>query len=162
MRLVLCFWTFLVGVSAGAQHFEIHTVNDTVSLLTLTTAGQTDTLRLNFPVYKFCTGDLNGDGIDEALVGVVKSTRFYHIADRRLFIFKNYDGYIRTLWRGSRVGRNLIDFKVVDDKIRCLMQMEDDNFSIADFSLARFGLQFERFIIENASEQDAFSSFNNE
>ena len=33
--------------------------------------------RLPYPVYRLVTGDINGDGKDEAIVGVIKPTRFY-------------------------------------------------------------------------------------
>ena len=33
--------------------------------------------RLPYPVYQFQTGDVNGDGSTDAMVGVIKSTRFY-------------------------------------------------------------------------------------
>ena len=44
--------------------------------------------RLPYPVYQFQTGDVDGDGRADAMVGVVKSTRFYPEKARRLFIFK--------------------------------------------------------------------------
>ena len=44
--------------------------------------------RLPYPVYQFQTGDVDGDGRVDAMVGVVKSTRFYPEKARRLFIFK--------------------------------------------------------------------------
>ena len=65
----LCLLMVLSGVvSAGAQHFRLQTVHDSLSLLTLTTAGETDTLSLPYPVYRFATGDLTGDGKEEAVV----------------------------------------------------------------------------------------------
>lgn len=149
----------LAGKEAVAQHFQLETVHDSLSLLTLTTDGVTDTLELHFPVYRYCTADLTADGLEEAVVGVVKPTRFYHDDGRRLFIFKNYGGQIRTLWRGSRIGGKLIDFKALNGIIRCLMRMKDDHYAVADFSMARFGLQFQHFVIDNASEAEARSAF---
>ncbi len=160
MRIALCILICLTtGRAARAQHFDIVTVHDSLSLLTLSSAEQTDTLELPYQVYRFCTSDLNGDGKEEALVGVVKPTRFFAQADRRLFILKNYDGHIRTLWRGSRIGRRLIDFRAKGMKIRCLMQMSGERYAVGDFSLARFGLRFEKFIIEDASEEEGRRAF---
>ena len=51
--------------------------------------------RLPYPVYRLVTGDINGDGKDEAIVGVIKPTRFYPQPARRLFIFKQINGKIR-------------------------------------------------------------------
>lgn len=72
--------------------------------------------RLPYPVYRFCTGDVNGDGSPDALVGVVKRTRFHHEMGRRIFIFKQVDGKVRPLWMGSKLGGILQDFRVVEDE----------------------------------------------
>lgn len=159
MRLALCILMLMVGRAAGAQQFQLLAVHDSLSLLILSSETLSDTLRLPYPVYRFCTGDINGDGLEEALVGVVKSTRYYAEKERRLFILKNHGGRIRNLWRGSRVGRRLIDFKLAGQDIRCLMQMNGNRYSVADFTLARFGLQFLRFIIRDTSEEDARKMF---
>ncbi len=146
-------------VSAGAQHFRLQTVHDSLSLLTLTTAGEIDTLPLPYPVYRFATGDLTGDGKEEAVVGVVKSTRFFADSAPRLFILKNYEGHIRTLWRGSRIGGRLIDFRIVGSRIRCLMQMGENQYSVGDFHVGRFGLRFDKFVIEGVSKENALPAF---
>lgn len=160
MRLVLCILISLTtGGAALAQRFQLVNVHDSLSLLILSSAEQTDTLELPYQVYRFCTADLNGDGKEEALVGVVKSTRFFAEPDRRLFILKNYEGYIRTLWRGARIGRRLVDFRAKDKTIRCLMQMNGERYAVADFSLGRFGLRFEKFIIEDVSEEEGRRAF---
>ena len=71
--------------------------------------------RLPYPVYQFQTGDVDGDGRADAMVGVVKSTRFYPEKARRLFIFKQVistaahsKGQVkaRPLWLGSEAGRH--------------------------------------------------------
>ena len=155
MRLVLCILICLTtGRDAVAQHFQLTSVHDSLFLLTLKTDLQTDTLELPYRVYRFCTADLDGDGKDEAIVGVVKSTRFFADPDRRIFLLKNYDGQIRTLWRGSRIGRRLVDFQANGGIIRCLMQMNGDRYSVADYSLSRFGLRFERYVVEETSEDE--------
>lgn len=159
-RIALC---ILISLSTGgavrAQRFEIVTVHDSLSLLILNTADHSDTLSLPYPVYQFCTADLTGDGLQEAVVGVEKPTRFYQTSDRRLFIFKNYEGHIRTLWRGSRIGKRLVDFRMSGGDIRCLMEMKGGRYAVADYTLGRFGLRFVRYLIENASESDARTAF---
>ena len=76
--------------------------------------------KLPYPVYQFQTGDVNGDGSEDAMVGVIKSTRFYPEKARRLFIFKQVNGKPRALWMGSKLGGILEDFRFVDGKIRAL------------------------------------------
>ena len=49
-----------------------------------------DEWRLPYPVYQFQTGDVDGDGSEDAMVGVIKKTRFYPLG-KRLFIFKQID-----------------------------------------------------------------------
>ena len=61
----------------AAQTFSIETVNDSLNYLTLKTDSTTDKWPLPYPVYRLDTADVNGDGRTEALVGVIKSTRFY-------------------------------------------------------------------------------------
>jgi hypothetical protein len=58
-----------------------------------------DVRRLDYPVYQFDCEDVNGDGIPEIAVGVIKTTRYDPVCRKRLFIFKLYEGrYIRQLW----------------------------------------------------------------
>ena len=72
--------------------------------------------RLPYPVYRFCTGDVNGDGSTDALVGVIKRTRFHRDMGRRIFIFKQVEGKVRPLWMGSKLGGILQDFRVIEDQ----------------------------------------------
>ena len=43
------------------------------------------------------TRDVNADGNEDILVGVVKKNRFDSVIGKRLFIFKNYEGYVRQI-----------------------------------------------------------------
>ena len=66
----------LLGTLAHAQTFSLQVENDSLAYLILRTDSTTDRWRLAFPVYQMCTGDVDDDGQQDALVGVVKSTRF--------------------------------------------------------------------------------------
>ena len=47
---------------------------------------------LSYPVYRFDCGDLTGDSCPEIAVGVIKTTRHDPTRDKRLFLFKLYQG----------------------------------------------------------------------
>ena len=86
----------IVGRTMAQQPltFELERVNDSLSWLCLYPKVQVNTeqkghknwwktrkaiakWKLPYPVYQLVTGDVNGDGKDEAIVGVIKPTRFY-------------------------------------------------------------------------------------
>ena len=88
--MVLGFW--LTSVDAFSQErggFSLEQKNDTLSILTLKTDSTCDRWELPYPVYQFATGDVDGDGSIDAMVGVIKSTRYFKEKGRRLSIFKN-------------------------------------------------------------------------
>jgi hypothetical protein len=146
--------------------------------------------RLPYPVYRFCTGDVNGDGSPDALVGVVKRTRFHHEMGRRIFIFKQIDGKVRPLWMGSKLGGILQDFRVVEDEspktnephktykpqkphkphkpykphtpctIRALETTADGRYVVSEYHWEGFGLAFDRFLIKNTDKETAYKYFN--
>jgi len=100
---------------------------------------------LRFPVYRFDYGDLNGNGQNEIVVGVTKKTRYWDEGNR-LFIYKLYNGrQIRPLWLGSRLGGDILDFRI-DRTITPaqIITTEDykDSIVTAVYSLGGFGLRF--------------------
>ena len=101
---------------------------------------------LRFPVYRFDYGDLNGNGVNEIVVGVTKKTRYWEEGNR-LFIYKLYNGrLIRPLWLGSRLGGDILDFHVNrSTKPAQIITTEDfkDSIVTAVYSLGGFGLRFE-------------------
>ena len=115
--------------------------------------------RLPYPVYQFQTGDVNGDGSEDAMVGVIKSTRFYPEKARRLFIFKQVNGKARALWMGSKLGGILEDFRFVDGKIRALESTTDSLYVVSDYKWDRFGMTFDHFIIKGVDQQTAIKAF---
>ena len=70
-----------------SQVFELRKENDSLYWLGVKGGSKGDEWRLAHPVYQFQTGDVDGDGSEDAMVGVIKKTRYYPMG-RRLFIFK--------------------------------------------------------------------------
>ena len=151
---------WLIATHAWGQRFSLEQKNDTLSFLTLKTDSTYDQWKLPYPVYQFCTGDVDGDGSIDAMVGVVKSTRYYKEKGRRLFIFKNYKGYVRPLWLGSKLGGILEDFRFKDGLIRSLERTTDGKYVVAEYRWAHFGMGFERFLAKNVTKEEALNIFN--
>ena len=114
---------------------------------------------LPYPVFQFQTGDVDADGSVDALVGVVKSTRFHHEVERRLFLFKMVRGKVRPLWLGSRLGGRLVDFRFADGRIRALESSGDTLYAVSDYRWQGFGPQFERFVVGPTDSSTAFKHF---
>ena len=110
-------------------------------------------------MYRFCTGDVDGDGSEDALVGVVKSTRYHKEIGRRLFIFHLVNGKARPLWMGSKLGGILQDFRFVDGFVRSLETTADGRYVVAEYRWDDFGLVFERFLVKNVDKETALSTF---
>jgi len=137
--------------------------------------------RLPYPVYRFLAGDVDGDGHTDALVGVVKPTRFDPRRARRLFIFKQVNGQVRPLWLGSRLGGTLEDFRYVGGsrhgpgdahsgrtrspgdarggRIRSLESTADGRYVVAEYRWSGFGMAFDHYIIKGVDRQTARRHF---
>jgi hypothetical protein len=120
--------------------------------------------KLDYPVFHFECADINADGTDDILVGVIKKTKFDSICRKRIFIFKLFEGYVRPLWLGSRVSQPLEDFKVIHSKpmniIRTIELEENGKYLIADYKWKGFGLTFVKYISRNVNLQQAIMIFN--
>ena len=145
---------------ADSAVFSLRQVNDTLHVLELSSKQQVSKWPLPYPVYQFQTGDVDGDGKTDAMVGVIKSTRYFPEKGRRLFIFKNYEGHVRALWLGSRLGGILQDFRFVDGLIRSLETTTDNHYVVAEYQWEHFGMGFRRFLAKNVSREEALQVFN--
>ena len=137
--------------SASAQSFTLKKEHDSLYWL--------NDWRLPYPVYQFQTGDLDGDGNEDAMVGVIKGTRFYPEKARRLFIFKQVKGKARPMWMGSKLGGILEDFRYHDGKIRALESTTDSLYVVSDYVWSGFGMKFDRFIIKGTDKQTALKTY---
>lgn len=160
MRTVLTIAFLTVfATMADAQRFSLQTVEENLSYLILEEGGTTDRWKLSFPIYQLCVGDVDGDGKEDVMVGVVKTTRFDPVEAKRLFIFKNHHGRIRALWMGSRLGGKLIDFRFKDGKVVTLQSDGCSRFAVVEHHWRDFGLGFTRFLVANVSQEEAIRAF---
>ena len=164
----------LLPYAGRAQAFELRQENDSLYWLTATGGNKADGWRLAYPVYQFQTGDVNGDGSEDAMVGVIKKTRYYPMG-RRLFIFKQIDGTnkkgepckkVRPLWLGSKLGGILEDFRFIAPadgdslgRIRALESTTDSLYVVSDYKWSGFGMKFDRFIIKGVDKETALRYF---
>ena len=137
--------------SASAQSFTLKKEHDSLYWL--------NDWRLPYPVYQFQTGDVDGDGNEDAMVGVIKGTRFYPEKARRLFIFKQVNGKARPMWMGSKLGGILEDFRYHEGKIRALESTTDSLYVVSDYVWSGFGMKFDRFIIKGTDKQTALKTY---
>ena len=115
--------------------------------------------KLPYPVYQYQTGDVDGDGHIDAIVGVIKSTRFYPEKARRIFIFKEINKKARPMWLGSKLGGILEDFRFVNGKIRALESTTDSLYAVSDYVWGGFGMKFDHFIIKGVDKQTALKTY---
>ena len=138
-------------LTCKAQSFELKKQNDSLYYL--------NGWRLPYPVYQYQTGDVDGDGIIDAIVGVIKSTRFYPEKAHRIFIFKQVNGKARPLWLGSKLGGILEDFHYIDGKIRALERTDDNQYVVSDYKWGGFGMAFDHYIIKGVNKETAIKTF---
>ena len=115
--------------------------------------------KLPYPVYQYQTGDVDGDGHIDAMVGVVKSTRYYPEKARRIFIFKEINKKARPMWLGSKLGGILEDFRFIDGKIRALESTSDSLYVVSDYVWGGFGMKFDHYIIKGVDKQTALKTY---
>ena len=169
------------------QTFELRQENDSLYWLGVKGGSKSDAWRLPYPVYQFQTGDVDGDGREDAMVGVIKGTRFYPEKARRLFIFKQIDGHkptgeackkARPLWLGSKLGGILEDFRFIvpadttdtantsdsanSDRrgiIRALESTTDSRYVVSDYVWSGFGMKFDHYSIKGVDKLTAIKTF---
>lgn len=141
-----------------AQNFTINQKSDSLWVLSLAenNGTVTGTWQLPYPVYRFATADIDGDGSVDAVVGVFKASRYFTIPSRRVFIFKNFGGKVRPLWLGSRLGGDLVDFSVVGNTIRAIEKTEQ-GYVVSDYTWKGFGMGFHSLVATCDTLDESFS-----
>lgn len=155
-----CLLIILLTIACHSSHSEgfrwdgglvrLDRIHDSLSFIRYERQGkELSTLRLPYPVYRFDWGDVNGDGVPEVAVGVIKATRFFPVPDKRLFLFKLYHGkLIRPLWLGSHVAYHLEDFCIERDSVPALIhtteRMTNDSIVHIFYRQQGFGIKFLR------------------
>ena len=137
--------------------FSLEQKHDSLYMLTLTTDSTCDRWTLPHPVYRMTTGDVDGDGSEDAVVGVIKPTRFHPEQGRRLFIFKNYHGLVRPLWLGSKLGGKLCDFRFCNGRVRSLEATDNGLYVVAEYRWSGFGFAFDRYIGKGVTRKEALT-----
>ena len=149
--MMLTFLLWVADLSCTAQNFELRKEHDSLYWL--------NDWRLPYPVYRFQTGDVDGDGREDAIVGVVKSTRFYPEKARRIFVFKQVNGKVRPMWLGSKLGGILEDFRYTNGKIRALESASNGLYAVSDYRWGGFGMTFDQYIIKGVNRETAIKTF---
>lgn len=149
--LILLLGLLVTGAVSSQSNFTLRKVNDSLYYL--------NDWRLPYPVYQFQTGDVDGDGREDAMVGVIKATRFYPEKARRLFIFKEVNGKARPMWLGSKLGGILEDFRFTEGRIRALESTADSLYVVSDYRWAGFGMTFDHHITEPTNKETAIKYF---
>jgi hypothetical protein len=151
-------------ISSRCQVFHVDSITPTLHYLVLTTDSTSDKWKLPYPTYRFETGDINGDGIVDAMVGVIKSTRYDKTMRRRIFIFKNYHGKIRALWLGTRLGGWLEDFRFIniggEPRIRSIERDGDNKYFVSEYRWNSFGMEYVRLLGKEKSKKEAINILN--
>ena len=158
-----------------SEAFELQKENDSLYWLVATGGDKVNGWRLAYPVYQFQTGDVNGDGSQDMMVGVIKKTRFYPMG-KRLFIFKQIDGTnkkgeickkVRPMWLGSKLGGILEDFRFLAPaegdsmgRIRALESTTDSLYVVSDYKWSGFGMKFDHHIIKGVDKETATKYLN--
>lgn len=100
---------------------------------------------LELKPWKIELGDIDGNGEQEILIAVHKTTHFDPIEKNRMFIFNYSEGKLRKKWTGSQIAGVWKDFYVGDmlsipgNELIFIEQMEDQRERISIYYWFDFG-----------------------
>lgn len=106
---------------------------------------------LPWKLYRFDHGDLDGDAVPEIAVGVIKTTKYDPIMEKRLFLYQIADGHaIIRLWMGSKMMYRIQDFYVDNNYTPAIVHTyEKDKNGVmheGEYKLSGFGLRLKRLL----------------
>lgn len=151
---------------APDAHLSLITEHDRLHYLQIKDDISFDWWELPYPVYRFQTGDIDQDGELDMMVGVIKATRFDSTNAKRIFIFKNYNGLVRPLWLGSRMGQPIEDFIFIQTtdgpRIRCIEIEKSGRYLVADYKWRKFGMEFTQYLAKETDIKHAYQLLNHQ
>ncbi len=150
---------FAINTEEGPVNIYLESTPDANYLVCSDASENIHKWPLRYPVFKLLKGDVDADGFDDVLVGVVKSTRFDTTLRKRLFIFGVADKTIIPKWLGSSVSHPLEDFTVrfngKQTLIRTIEVETDGSYLMAEYEWYGFGPSFREYLKRNISLSEA-------
>jgi hypothetical protein len=115
-------------------------------------------LHIRDAVFRFEQADIDGDGSTDLLLGIYKKTHFEPVPAKRLQILRIDAGNLRPLWLGSKLCRELVDFRPVSrenkQEILTLEKSADGTYCNGIYTWQDFGLQ----LVAYPNKQDSYQS----
>lgn len=117
--------------------------------------------RFSYNIFKIRQADIDYDGVDEILLGTIKSTVLDSIFRKRINIWTVELNKITPKWLGSFLVHPLYDFELSqrngDTFIITIENEQNDLFLVAEYQWHSFGLKFTRYIKRNICLKEAIT-----
>ncbi len=113
-----------------------------------------DINRHYFP-WKLNIIDIDNDGKNDLIVGTYKTTKYFQEKENRIFVFNVEKDYIYPKWLGSKIGYDIINFKVFGDaterknKIKLIQNNDRGRIMVNHYSWNEFGFSFNNTVREH-------------
>lgn len=104
-------------------------------------------IRKDWKPWQLVKADVDGDGKSDFIIALNKLTRHAKFRINTLFVFAFNGETVVPKWRGSSMGRDFLDFRVVaakgGDRILTIDKLLDGNLALASHKWNGFGFQNE-------------------